>query len=150
MTSNEVDLCIKAFAAIVGVVSAGFAVRTYERNTRTKAAEFLMSLHKAFFVDGTYQPMKDLLDCDGAEEEEKLAKAVAEQSAAFTDFLNFFELVAYLTEIDTLTTDDTEALLGYYLDKLVEAPAVWGYVRRSSTGFENLRRLLAERDAKKS
>lgn len=147
MNPMTLDVSIKMFAAAVAAISAGFAVQTYARNTRTKAAEFLVSLHKAFFVDATYQAMKELLDCSGEEEKRRLATAVDEESAAFTDFLNFFELVAYLTEIGTLTMDDTNALLGYYLDKLAASPVVLRYVRRSSTGFESLRRLLADRSA---
>ena len=105
-----------------------------------------MTLHKAFFVDTTYEAMKALLDCDGNEDEAKLKVAVDAQTAEFTDFLNFFELVSYMDSIETLTRDDTEALLGYYLNRLREKETVWAYIRKTSHGFEHLRRLLTERE----
>lgn len=146
MDANSADLWIKAVGGVIALCTGGFAVFTYFRNSRTKAAEFLLTLHKAFFVDPTYQAMKTLLDCDGIEEEAKLEAAVAAQSAEFTDFLNFFELVAYLDTIETLMRGDTEALLGYYLSLLRDKKPVWDYIRKTSNGFENLRRLLAERE----
>jgi hypothetical protein len=140
------DLWIKSIGAVVGLCTAGFGVFTYFRSSRTKAAEFLLTLHKAFFVDATYQPMKALLDCDGAAEEAKLEAVVKAEAPEFTDFLNFFELVAYLDSIETLTRGDTEALLGYYLTRLHEKALVWAYIKKTSNGFENLRRLLTERE----
>jgi len=137
---------VQAAAVVVAAISTGFALVTYRKNARTKAAEFLLTLHKAFFVDPTYQTMKTLLDCDGAEEEAKLKVAVDDETGEFTDFLNFFELVAYMDSIETLTRDDTEALLGYYLNRLREKAPVWSYIRKTSHGFEHLRRLLTERE----
>lgn len=139
------DLVLKWLAFAVGLLSAATAAFSLYRNTRTKAAEFLVSLHRGFFIDPLYQPMKTLLDCDGAEEEARLEEAVRSESGEFTDFLNFFELVAYLQEAGTLSAQDVDALLGYYLDKLRTQPAVWAYIRQSTKSFENLRRLLADR-----
>ena len=99
-----------------------------------------------FFVDPNYREMKTLLDCDGVEEEAKLEAVVRAESPEFTDFLNFFELVAYLDNIETITRDDTEALLGYYLNRLHDKGCVWSYIRKTSNGFENLRKLLTERE----
>ena len=144
--SISADLWIKGIGSLVALGTAGFAVFTYFRNSRTKAAEFLLTLHKTFFVDSTYQAMKTLLDCDGVEEEAKLKAAVDAETAEFTDFLNFFELVAYLDSIETLDRKDTEALLGYYLNRLREKVPVWEYIKKTSHGFENLRRLLIERE----
>ena len=92
--------------------------------------------------------MKALLDCDTPEDEAKLAEAVSQELTEFTDFLNFFELVAYFKSIETLANEDVEALLGYYLDRLSRKVVVRKYVRDSSHGFEHLRRLLTEREAR--
>ena len=89
--------------------------------------------------------MKALLDGDLPEEQTKLESLVVKEAAEFTDFLNFFELVAYLKRVGTLSTEDVDALLGYYLDKLRENGVVWSYIRRTSKSFENLRRMLIER-----
>ncbi len=107
------DEVFKVVAALGGVGSAIAAAFTYHRNARTKEAEFLLELHKSFFIDPNYQPMRGLLDCDGAGERTTLKTVVADESPEFTDFLNFFDLVAYLTFKETISLVDLEALLGY-------------------------------------
>ena len=145
-TETVLDLWIKGLSGLFAAGAAVAAAMTYRRNERTKAAEFLLTLHRTFFVDSTYERMKRVLDCDGVAEEAELESMVREEPAYFTDFLNFFELVAYLTSIDTLTPEDREALLGYYLDRLTEKTAVFRYVKQKKHGFEHLRHLLVERE----
>ncbi len=139
---------ITGAGVLVAAVSAAVGAFTYSRNSRTKAADFLLSLHKTFFIEKTYSDMKCLLDCESSLEQAKLAEVVRMESEEFTDFLNFFELVAYFRSIETLSNDDVEALLGYYLDRIQESSSVLAYVRKSSHGFEHLGRLLVEREAR--
>lgn len=123
------------------------AARSYCRNTKTRRAEFICQLHKSFFEDATYKKVRQALDTD---DEDAIAVFVVKESEDFTDFLNFFELVAYLQRQDNLSMDDVEALLGYYLALLRERPALRGYIRNQTHGFEELDRLLAIMDRKAS
>lgn len=145
MSPTDIDLWIKGLSFVIGLGTAAFAAASYHRNSLTKRAEFVLSLHKSFFIDETYKKYRELLDCNGHKENEELRAAVAEESAEFTNFLNFFELIAYLVESETLKTTDAEALLGYYFDLLRRKRAVWEYIAKSSNGFECLQHLLADR-----
>ncbi len=145
MDQTHADLWLKWLGTLLTLGALVTGMFTYVRNSKTKTAEFLMTLHKAFFAESTYQQMKMLLDCDGVAEEGKLEAMVQTEPPEFTDFLNFFELVAYLDSVGTLARRDSEALLGYYFNLLREKKAVWNYIQSSAKGFENLRKLLAER-----
>lgn len=145
MAGDSLDLWMKAVGAVIAASAAGAGVFTYWRNALTKRAEFLMSLHKSFFVDPTYKPLKELLDCDTPAGEARLRELVHSESSDFTDFLNFFELIAYLADSGALDPADVEALLGYYLDLLIEKECVFRYIANPHNNFENLGRLLVER-----
>ena len=45
----------------------------------------------------------------------EIRRLVEEQEARFTDYLNFFEFMAYLNECDQLSQKDVRALFHYYL-----------------------------------
>ena len=124
---------------LVGGAAALIAARGYKSNAQTRRAEFICRLHKSFFEDKTYRKVRQALDLD---DEEAIAAFVIEESDDFTDFLNFFELVAYLRRQKNLSFDDVEALLGYYLLLLCRKPALRGYIRDRTHGFEELDNLL--------
>ena len=52
---------IPALSAVAAAGSALFAAFTYFRNSATKRAEFLLSLHKTFFVETTYLEMREAM-----------------------------------------------------------------------------------------
>lgn len=146
MTATQiVTLCLAGISVATAIISAWYGIRTYQRNARTKAAEFLTQLHQAFFVDKTYKRVRQLLDIDQPEDSNRLQRLIAEESSDFTDFLNFFELVAYFVECGTLLEEDAEALLEYYLDILDSTPILRAYIGRPDRGFQHLNRLLHNR-----
>jgi hypothetical protein len=61
----------------------------------------------------------------------KRATFVRDEPEQFTDFLNFFELVAYLKRRRNLSIKDVEALLGYYLTLFETHSDVREYIRKS-------------------
>jgi hypothetical protein len=140
MSMNQWTVFKDIATLLVGGLAALIAAFSYRRNSRTRRAEFLCQLHRSFFEDETYKSVRKALD---TEEEEAIAAFVVTESEDFTDFLNFFELVAYLQRQNNLSLEDVEALLGYYLALLRERPALRGYIRTRTHGFEELDRLLA-------
>jgi hypothetical protein len=74
----------------------------------------------------------------------KRAKFAQDEPEEFTDFLNFFELVAYLKKRGNLSRRDIEALLGYYFTLLEKDPLIRDYIRNPKNGFEQLDSLLAK------
>jgi hypothetical protein len=129
---------------VVAIVVASVALVTYRRNAKTKRAEFLTSLHRSFFVEETYKRIREVLDDDSPAGETTREAMVAEQPAAFTDFLNFFELIAYFKILGAYKEDDVKALLGYYLRLLRRSRSVYRYICDRKNDFENLQALLAK------
>lgn len=128
--------------AVVPVVTLAFAARTYRLNSRTKVAEFLLKLHQSFFVEATYSRMRQTLDDESSAGAEVIASLVRQETVEFTDFLNFFELVAYMSKRGDLQQADVDALFGYYLRILTTNPDLHGYIRNKSKSFEHLNSLL--------
>lgn len=67
-------------------------------------------------------------------------RLVIEEKAAFTDYLNFFEYVAFLKKSKQLRNRDVEALFDYYLKCLKRHDRVRTYI--DNNGYEHLSHLL--------
>jgi len=137
-----VDLSIKGVTATLAVVGAAVALWNVRITVRTKTAEFLLSLHKAFFTEKTYDDMRRFLDDQGEIAVKELALKVHNEDDDFIRFLNFFELIAYMWACHTLQYEDVEALLGYYLRRLNHNEEVRKYISNPEKSFEHLNRLL--------
>ena len=124
---------------VVASIAALVAAFSYRRNTKTRRAEFLCQLHKAFFEEKTYKDVRRTLDSASGL---AVAAFVAGESDEFTDFLNFFELVAYLRRQNNLSSEDVQSLLGYYLGVLSRDATLRQYIRDPKHGFEELNGLL--------
>ena len=140
MSMNQWTVLGDIATLLVGGLAALIAAFGYRRNSRTRRAEFICQLHRSFFEDETYKSVRNSLD---TEDEEAITAFVVTESEDFTDFLNFFKLVAYLQRQSNLDLEDVEALLGYYLSLLLQRPALRGYIRNRAHGFEELDCLLA-------
>ncbi len=70
---------------------------------------------------------------------------VIREEADFTDYLNFFEFIAFLKTSKQLKSSEIEALFGYYLDCLNRHDRVRQYISNPANGYEGLSKLLALR-----
>jgi hypothetical protein len=138
---------VQAVGVAIAGISAALALRTFHRGARTKSAEFLARLHEQFFVEKTYKKIRSILDDDSQSAADALHRLVNQETADFTDFLNFFELVAYMGHCRTLSRGDVEALLGYYLQMLTDKHELREYIHTKKKGFEYLDKLLSSRKA---
>ncbi len=133
---------------LLGLVVAIAGLRTYAKNARTRRIEFLVELHKAFFVEPTYKRVRQILDDDGSAGVASREQLVVQEPEDFIEFLNLFELVAYLEKCRNLSLDDVTALFGYYLELLLRDKHVHAYVGNPQKGFEHLAALLAKIDSR--
>jgi hypothetical protein len=141
----DIVALIKDYATpVVAAGGASIALLTYWKNTNTRRAEFLWNLHKSFFVDDTYKTVRRVFDDPSEEAATKRATFAKEEPEEFTDFLNFFELVAYLERRRNLSRRDIEALFDYYLTLLEKDQLIRNYIRNPKNGFEQLDGLLAK------
>jgi hypothetical protein len=85
--------------------------------------------------------VREQLDSGDAQ---KISKVVREESACFTDYLNFFEFLGYLEKSRQVSRDDILGLFQYYLHNLKANPDVMRYIEDSKNGFERLREMLRQ------
>ena len=118
-------------------VSAFFV---YRNNSRRERARWVESLYSRFFEKSELKQVRDTLDCESGDA--KIIALVGEEGSAWTDYLNFFELVAYLHESKQVAREDVKALFEYYIGCLKRHRAVMDYIGDQSKGFKYLRKLL--------
>jgi len=135
--------------SIVAAVSAAFAIATYQRNARTKEAEFISQLHRDFFVEETYKKVRETIDLAPGTALEVIDQMVEAESAEFTDFLNFFELAAYFKSRGILSKEALEAILAYYLNLFEKNMKLRAYISSSANSYGYLNTYLTDRRKKR-
>ena len=149
--------CATLIVAVTAALAGYQAVQEYSARVAGDKAKWLFDLYEKLFEDGRYKDVRQKLDYDDTLEIKTLIiKDKDNQSFApnemnefdrFTDYLNFFEMIAHLREVGQLTSADVNATFDYYLRLLTKQrnPEIRQYLRK--TGFESLDRLLLEYDA---
>jgi hypothetical protein len=126
--------------SMVGTVAAVGALLVYRNNSKRERARWAEGLYARFYEKPELKKVRDQLDCVAGDA--GVASLVSEESSALTDYLNFFEFVAYLKSSKQWSESDVEALFGYYLNCLRRHKEVVAYLRDKDKGFEYLRKLL--------
>ena len=80
---------------LMAALSAAIGALTYWRNSKLERARWLASLYGKFYEALDLKMVREILDCSPPNSAEVM-KLVEEQDARFTDYLNFFEFMAYL------------------------------------------------------
>lgn len=124
-----------------GVVAAVSAFLVYRSNSRRERARWAESLYSRFFERPGLKTVRDLLDSEAPDP--RVKDLVTKEGSDWTDYLNFFEFVAYLQSQGQLLDRDVQALFGYYVECLKRHEAVLEYIRDKAKGFDYLSRLLA-------
>jgi hypothetical protein len=88
---------LKKFADLIALVgtpaAAGWAVWNYRRSLKLKRATWMKDLYEKFYEQERLKEVRGVLDGD---DERKISEMVLKEGSAFTDYLNFFEFLAYL------------------------------------------------------
>jgi hypothetical protein len=142
MCLDEVLKFVQIFSYITGAAAGLSAFFVYRSNSRRERAKWVESLYSRFFEKEELKNVRDTLDC--AANDARVVALVNAERGKWTDYLNFFELVAYLQQTKQIETADVKALFQYYLGCLVRHAAVMDYVRDESKGFKYLRKLLKQ------
>ena len=144
--SNErewVELGLKVIGGAWALILFAIKVRTDRAALRSEHAEWVTKLYEKFYENNNLKAVRQSVDCGNSEAHQQL---VTEESAEFTDFLNFFEYVAYLWHNRQLSNAEVNGLFGYYLDCLFKSKAIMGYIENTSThSYEQLAALLHTR-----
>lgn len=75
---------------------------------------------------------------------DRVNEVVIREESTFTDYLNFFEFIAFLKTSRQLKDSEIDALFGYYLDCLNRHDRV-KQISNPENGYEGLANLLKSR-----
>jgi hypothetical protein len=138
------------------------AIAEYRGRTSAEQIRWVFQLFQQFFQDHKYQLIRQKIDYDDLEDivplmerdtkrDAEFAKEERDLLDSFTDFLNFFEMIAYMIARKQLAAADVRQVFDYYLRRMTEircAKELFQYL--SATGFENLSALLLQYSSEKS
>lgn len=137
---------------LIGAASAAGAALVYRSNLRKERARWAESLYSRYFEKKELKEIRNTLDCEPEKDDrckQEVAKLCedattsAKEGTNFTDYLNFFEFVAYLKKSGQLEKDDVDALFQYYLCRLNKHRCVVEFIDKY--GFKNLKELLSNK-----
>src|SRR5579864_8725908 len=126
---------------LLAAASVTIGALAYWRNSRLERARWLSSLYSKFYEALDLKMIRETLDCS-APNAAGVQKLVEDEDARFTDYLNFFEFMAYLRACGQLSTRDVGALFDYYLRVLTRHEDVRKYVMDDRNGYGYLKKLL--------
>lgn len=126
---------------LLAAVSVVIAALAYWRNSRLERARWLSSLYSKFYEEIDLKMIRETLDCHSPNAPQ-VQTLVRDEDAKFTDYLNFFEFMAYLRACGQLSTKDVGALFDYYLRVLSKHEDVRKYVMDDKNGYGYLKKLL--------
>jgi hypothetical protein len=130
---------VEMIGAIVTLAGLGFALWTYHQTLMLQRAKWVKDLYDKFYERDELKRVGNLLDSD---DDKQIRSMVAEEGPAFTDYLNFFEFLGYLSESNQIKEDEIRGLFDYYLRNLKQNEAVAAYIAGPTKGFEKLQKLL--------
>jgi hypothetical protein len=130
-------------SAVGTALAAGFAAFVYRRNSALERARWASSLYEKLYEAIALKQMRDKLDC--MNDSDSVNEIVIREEPGFTDYLNFFEFIAFLKTSKQLKDSEIEVLFGYYLDCLNRHDRVKQYISNPDNGYEGLASLLTSR-----
>jgi len=95
-------------SAVGTVVAAGFAAFVYQRNSTFERAKWASGLYDKFYEGTNLKQVRDKLDC--LTDSDSVNEIVIKEEANFTDYLNFFEFIAFLKISKQLKNSEIETL----------------------------------------
>jgi hypothetical protein len=111
---------------VLAAVSSFVAVLTYRKNSAFERARWLASLYSKFYEALDLKRIRRSLD-DSSPNSPQVRELIQQEDAGFTDYLNFFEFMAYLEDCGQLSRRDVAALFDYYLRVLAKHEDVRQY-----------------------
>lgn len=126
-------------ATIGGLIAAFLAVFTFRQNVKLSRTRWMKELYEKFYEREDLKSVRNQIDSG---DEQEIANLVIQEASTFTDYLNFFEFLAYLEESRQVKREDMLGIFGYYLENLKSSPSVLAYIQDPTKGFEKLRNVL--------
>lgn len=99
----------------------------------------MKELYEKFYERDDLKQIREMLDSGNHDAIGQLVKA---EDPKFTDYLNFFEFLAYLSGSNQIKEEEMFGIFDYYLRSLEQNPEVAGYISDTQKGFEKLNKLM--------
>src|SRR5262245_1794719 len=141
MTLSSMRDAVQIIASSADAVAALGALWVYRNNSRRERARWAESLYARFYEKPELKIVRDQLDCPAGDM--TVSRAINEETSAFTDYLNFFEFVAYLQSSKQLSDTDGQELFVYRLNCLRRHKELLAYVQNKEKWFEYLSKILS-------
>jgi predicted negative regulator of RcsB-dependent stress response len=140
MNSAEVKTYFEIASYCVGIVGLVAAVWTYRQNRSLERSRWASSLYEKFYESVEHKGVRR--DLDDSPDSQAVINLVDREPSEFTDYLNFFEHVAYLVKCGQIKRADADAYFNYYFSCLRRHKSVVKYIQDGSKGFETLKKFL--------
>lgn len=153
LTADQ-EFWLATLSSIVAAVAIAIpAILAYRESIRLRRAEWLHKLFQEYYSATTYRPIRQLLDSSaGRQQLSRLVSKLATPGAGLspeesktlydlTDFLSFFEFIAFLRVHGALRLEDCTVLFHYYL-QLLRQDFLLDFMKRY--GYALLLQLLEE------
>ncbi|HVX39245.1 MAG TPA: hypothetical protein VHB25_06695 [Gemmatimonadaceae bacterium] len=142
---------VKIVGGVVALAGFSWGLYTYRASVNTRRAEWLSKLHETFFGGDRYSEIRRVLDYRIEPAYSRLVSAVCDgRHDPLADelyrYLNFFEFLAGLRELDQITNEEITGLFDYDLRLLAHHDFIMRALEPE--GFEKLAALLASRAQK--
>ncbi|MDE3178059.1 MAG: hypothetical protein KGM47_00245 [Acidobacteriota bacterium] len=138
-SAHTVKLIAEIVTAAASLIAGWWALLTYRQSVNLERAKWVKELYEKFYERNDLKDVRDLLDSD---DQNKIAELVQTEPRNFTDYLNFFEFLAYLSRSKQIGKEEVSILFDYYLENLSGNKNVRDYISNSKKSFEQLRELL--------
>lgn len=129
-----------SIAALGTLIAAIFALCVYRSNSRLERARWASTLYERFYEKNDLKDIRNALDCPP--DSDSISELVLREDSKFTDYLNFFEFIAFLKHSRQLRDSEVDDLFGYYLACLRRHDRVRSYIKDPGNGYEGLARLF--------
>jgi hypothetical protein len=138
------------------------AIKEYRERSKSERMSHLSDFFEKFYENrrfkrirqkidyGEFSEIKALLEKDSSSKPE-FDQEERDLFDDFTDYLNFFEMIAYWKECDQIREDEMKAMFDYYMRGLAEIPDadyLMDYLKKAN--FEYLKELLVKYKQTKS
>ncbi len=144
--------------ASVGLLTALFGLHNYYRQTKLEKLKWIQQLYEKFYNTDQYRLIRQKIDFDNLDdllpllqkdetESRNFTLEQCNQLDQFTDYLNFFEWIAFSEKKGQLSYNDLDVMFNYYLARIViidkrHQGQIGKYMK--DNGYEQLFRLLSD------
>jgi hypothetical protein len=137
---TTLDQWLQGATYVIAIVAALGSLWQYRRNSKRERTRWLFELYQRFYDQNNLKAMR--VRIDGGDTQFITEGHDNFLLADLDDFLNFFELIAYLQKRSDLRREEVLVMFEYPLRMIAKDQAVSSYVTKY--GYDELRRLLKE------